>query len=299
MSHGLFVLDRPGLSQEDEFLRDLRAWALVLPDRAVLTHLTAARLLGWRLPPLSIPVPVFAAVHGAERRPRRAGLVCSRLVATEQDALTVHGLSVDAPEEVLLRAARDLGHLDLVVLLDSALSLGHVDHDRLVLILSSRRPGTRALAAAYAASDRRAESSGETLLRLFHRAMEVQVVPQVDLHDQHDALIGRADLMVSATRSVHEYDGSGHRSQLQHRGDLRRERALSQAGYVRRGFTLDDLMNHSATVMHELDRAFDRAHRRRRLLRWRRMVDHSTYTEPGRERLLNRWRRAMGVTDWS
>jgi len=301
VSHGLFVVDHPGLSENDEFLRDLRAWVMVLPEGAVFTHVTAARLLGWRLPHLPAPVPVFAAVHGSERRPRRAGLICSRLVETHDSAprRASEGFPVDEPEEILLRAARDLGHLDLVVLLDSARSLGHVDHDRMATVLASRRPGTRALAAAYAASDPRAESSGETLLRLLHRAMDVEVVPQVVLHDQHGAPLGRADLLVSGTKDLHEYDGAGHRAPLQHRADLRRERSLTQAGFVRRGYTLDDLLNHAAAVMHELDRALGRRHRPHRLQRWRRMVDHSTYSEAGRARLLNRWRRTMGVTDWS
>jgi hypothetical protein len=299
VSHGLFVHERPGLSEDDEFLRDLRAWCLVLPTGAVFTHVTAARLLGWRLPHLATPVPVFAAVHGGERRPRRPGLICSRLVATDEAGPTVQGLSVDAPEEILLRAARDLGHLDLVVMIDSARALGHLDPQRMSAVLSSRRPGTRALAAAYAASDPRSESSGETLLRVFHHVMDVEVVPQVDLVDDQGGVIGRADLMVSGTTDVHEYDGAGHRSQRQHGIDLRRERALSQAGYVRRGFTLDDLLNHAAAVMHELDRFMARRHRAHRLHRWRRMVDHSAYSEAGRQRLVNRWRRSMGVTDWS
>jgi hypothetical protein len=208
------------------------------------------------------------------------------------------GLPVDTPEEILLRAARDLGHLDLVVLLDSARRQGHIDPERMETVLASRRPGTRALAAACAASDPRSESSGETLLRVFHRAMGVDVVPQVDLHDRAGRLIARADLLVRGTTDVHEYDGAGHRSTHQHRSDLRRERALARAGYRRRGYTLDDLLNHAATVMHELDEAWGRRHRPERVRRWRWMVESSTYSESGRARLLNRWRRAIGVTDW-
>lgn len=301
VSHGLFVTERPGLSPDDEFLRDLRAWCLVLPDGAVFTHVTAARLLGWRLPHLPHPIPVFAAVHGTERRPRRPGLICSRLVNAGEGSTprSVQGLPVDSPEEILLRAARDLSHLDLVVLLDSARALGHVDPDRMATVLASRRPGTRALAAAYSASDPRSESAGETILRVFHAVMGVDVVPQVDLLDETLRVIARADLMVRGTRSLHEYDGAGHRSGVQHRSDLRRERALAQAGYVRRGYTLDDLLNHAAAVMHELDQALRRTHRPRRLRRWRAMVDRSAYSRAGQERLINRWRRAMGVTDWS
>jgi hypothetical protein len=51
VSHGLFLVERSALSDADEFHRDLRAWLEVLPPGAVFTHVTAARLLGWRLPP--------------------------------------------------------------------------------------------------------------------------------------------------------------------------------------------------------------------------------------------------------
>jgi hypothetical protein len=300
VSHGLFLRSRDGLSDDDEFRRELRAWLLVLPDDAVFTHVTAARLLGWRLPAMPEQVPVFAAVHGGMRRPRRPGLICSRLLARgEESPPRVGVLPVDWPEEILLRAARDLGHLDLVIMLDSVLALGHIDPRRMQAVLDSGRPGVRALRAAYEAADHRAESAGESLLRRFHKAMDVPVEPQVDLFDSRSHLVGRADLLLVGRRDVHEYDGAGHRATQQHRADLRRERRLAGTSYVRRGFTLDDLLNHPAVAMHELDRALDRRHRAHRLRRWRRLVDQSMYSEAGRARVMNRWRRSMGVVDWS
>ena len=80
VSHGLFLPVTDGLTDEEEFRRDLSAWMLVLPEGAAFTHLTAARLRGWRLPSLPEQVPVFAAVRGTHRRPRRPGMICSRLV---------------------------------------------------------------------------------------------------------------------------------------------------------------------------------------------------------------------------
>jgi hypothetical protein len=97
---------------------------------------------------------------------------------------------------------------------------------------------------------------------------------------------------------VHEYDGAGHRGKAQHRADLRRDRRLLGASYIRRGFTMDDLVNHPAVAMHEIDRALARSHDPERLRRWRRMIQGSLYSEQGRARLLNRWRRQMGVVDW-
>jgi len=105
--------------------------------------------------------------------------------------------------------------------------------------------------------------------------------------------MGWEDLMVAV-----EYDGEHHRTKGQQRVDLRRSRALADADYLRRGYTLDDLLNHPVTVMHEIDRALDRPHDIRRLSVWRRLVENSLYSEAGRERVLNRWRRSTGLVDW-
>jgi hypothetical protein len=302
VAHGLFVRRADALSSAEEFLRDLEAWLLVLPSGAVFTHLTGARLLGWQLPMLPEHVPVFAAVHGGERRPRRPGLLCSRLVDSgdiaREKRVVESALPVDAPEEILLRCARDMGHLDLVVMLDSAIRRGDIDSDRMAKVLASRRPGVRALRAAWVAADPRAESGGETVLRIFHEIMGVAVAPQVDLYDDRDHFVARADLLVIGTPFLHEYDGAGHRDKGQYRSDLKRERRLASTPYVRRGFTLDDLVNHPGVLMQELDRILGRAHQQGRLRRWRRMIDHSMYSPVGRSRIMNRWRREMGVVDW-
>ena len=302
VSHGLYLHERPGLSPDEEFRRDLRAWLCVLPDGAVFTHVTGARLRGWRLPPLPEHVPVFAALHGDVKRVGRPGVVCSRLVDAEEDGtltpFRVGGLPVDSAEEILLRCSRDLGHLDLMVMLDSALAKGDIDRTKLEQLLNSRRPGVRALRRAYEAADERSESGGETVLRAFHLAMEIPVVPQSDLRDARGGFIGRADLLVLGTTHVHEYDGAGHRDKSRHRSDLRRERRFAGTPYMRRGYTLDELLNHAAVVMHEMDVALGRPHQPERLRRWRRIVAGSLYSETGRARMMNRWRRQMGVIDW-
>ena len=104
LSHGLFVPDDATLSSDEEWVRDLEAWLLVLPAGAVFTHVTGARLRGWRLPALPENVPVFAAVHGGERRARRPGLLCSRLVVLDKIAGVElrHGLPVENAEDLLL-----------------------------------------------------------------------------------------------------------------------------------------------------------------------------------------------------
>lgn len=297
VGHGLFLPLRPGLDQDHEFRRDLMAWRLVLPPQAAFTHVTAARLLGWQLPAIPEQAPVFAAVELEENRPRRPGLICSRLVRPHEPGDV--GLPVDRPEEILLRAARDLGTLDLVIMVDSARRRGHIDGRRMAAILASRRPGVRVLRAAWNLSNELAESGGETVLRMFHVAIDVPVEPQAVLVDGHGRMIGRADLLVTGTKRLHEYDGAHHREAVQHRNDLRRDRGLGGSDYERRGFTLDDLINHPLVTMHEIDRELQRPHKLARLTTWRKLVANSLYSEVGRQRVLNRWRRLTGVADWS
>lgn len=294
--HGLYLPTIDGLSEAQEFARDLQAILLVLPDGAVYTHLTGARVRGWRLPALPEQVPVFAAVRG-DRRPRRPGLVCSRLTHGVPPTM-IWGLPVDSPEEILLRAARDLGVLDLAIMLDSALHLGDLDPSRMETLLASSRPGVVRLRRAWDLRDAKAESAGETVLRVFHAAMDVPVMSQVDIHDDDGRLLARADLIIRGTYQLREYDGAVHREKRQQWKDLRRSRGLNGTPYERSGFTLDDLLNHPGVLMHELDRLLGRPHRMARLSRWKALVADSLYSEATRRRLLTRWRRVMGGVDW-
>ena len=296
--HGVFMRHRDDAGTRDRHLRELRAWTLVLPEHAVFTHLTGAWLRGWDVPKLPEHLPVFAAVEGNAPRPRRPGLICSRLRRTTE-ACIVDGLRVDRPEEILLRASRDLGLIDLCILLESALHCGDLEAEAMEAVLASKRPGTRMLRTAWRRATPKAESPGETMLRLFHESLDIASTPQVEIHDDDGRLLAKVDLLVDGTFLVHEYDGAVHRGKRQHGTDLRRERAFTGTPYERSGFTLDDLLNHASVVMHELDRVLGRAHDLRRLARWRGLVGDSLYSESGRRRLMNRWNREMGRAEWS
>jgi len=297
VAHGLYRPETAELPPWDNFIRDLSALLLVLPKGAAFTHVTAARLLGWELPALPEQVPHFAAVRGADR-PRRPGLICSRLTHASR-VRHVHGLPVDEPAEILLRSARDFGDLDLAIMVDSAVCRGHVTDADIQRVLGTRRPGTRRLRRVWETRNSRSESAGETLLHRFHQVMEVPTRAQVDIYDENGAFVCRADLVVQGTTSIHEYDGAVHRDKIVHRRDLRRERALADTPYVRRGYTLDDLLNHAALVMHEFDRLLGRRHKVARLHAWRALLDDSLYSEAGRARVMNRWYRSTTPKDWA
>ncbi len=288
VSHGLFLPLAPELDDRAEWRRELAAWRLVLPPDAVFTHITAAALYEWWLPQLPEFVPVFAATRLDDNRPRRAGLSCSRLDQPSRTQVR-YGLPVDAPEEVLLRAARDLGLLDLVVLVDAALHCGDVTRASLAEACRSSRPGVRRLRVAVGLADGRSESAWETALRIFHEFAGVAVEPQAHLFDAAGNFVARVDLLVEGTSFAHEYDGAVHDQRPRRTPDLRRQRRIADIGVVRRGYTAPDLVAHPLVTLHELDRVLDRRHRAGRLRRWTTWLGESCFSESGRRRLQNRW----------
>jgi hypothetical protein len=288
LSHGLFLPIASMPDQRAEELRNLEAWQLVLPPDSVFTHVTGAWLYEWWLPRLPEFVPVFAAVGRTSTRPRRAGLICSRLDRETGDAER-HGFPVDSPEEVLLRAARDLGLLDLVILIDAALHAADVTVESLAEFCRTSRPGVQRLRRAVSYADGRSESPWETMLRLFHVFAGIPVEPQVKLFDADGRFVARVDLLVTGTNFAHEYDGGIHGEPARRTPDLRRDRRLVEIQIVRRGYTAPDLLRDPLATLQELDRALGRRHSPARLRQWNQWVQHSCYSDTGRRRLQNRW----------
>lgn len=279
-------------------MQNLAAWSSLLPPDAVYTHVTGAALRGWWLPQLPEFVPVFVAMPEKSRRPRRAGLVCSRLRRETRSEL-IQGVPVESTAEIVLRAGRDLALFDLTVLVSSALRLNQLDRRTLAHVCGSGRPGVRPLRAAARWADERFESPYEILLMFFHELAGITVEPQVEVFDEVGHLLGRADLRVSGTNDLHEFDGEWHGRPGQLVIDRRRDRRFAGSPYTRRGFVAADLLVDPLTTLQELDRVVGRSHNPARLRPWRRHLAESTYSVAGRRRLQNRWLRLTGANDWS
>ncbi len=298
VSHGLFLPVGSRLDSDAERVLELRAWPLVLPEGSSFTHLTGAWLNGWWLPDLPDPIPTFVSVPGGSRGPRRPGLLVTRPRHAFQ-SVDRDGLLVAPAAEILLNCARDLGILDLVPLVESALRAQPGALASIRDLGSSGRPGCPRLRRAVELADVRSESPWESKLRLFHHVAGVPVEPQATIYDDDGRLLAVADLLVIGTTSIHEYDGSAHRGPRQQAVDLRRDRGLAGSPFVRRGFTADDLLNHDLVVLAEIDRAIGRPFRPRRIAPWRRLVAQSSHSAEGRARLQHRWNRTMGLLEWS
>lgn len=240
VSHGLHVRTTRPLDPVER----LQALSAVLPPSSAFTHLTAAAVRGWWLPP-PVSHPVFVAVPLGERYPERAGVRVARL-ATSSSAELVRGVPLAPAADTLLALARDLGPLDLVPVADSALRQGDCTLADLVEVSTGRRRGAPALRAVLPLLDRRAESAWESVLRVLHRVAEIEVEPQYEVRDDRGGFIARADLWLVGTRRLHEYDGGVHRRPDQHRRDLDRDRRLIEAGWQRCGYTATEVLNRGA-----------------------------------------------------
>jgi very-short-patch-repair endonuclease len=278
VGHGLYR--RHGVS-------DLHAWQLVLPPTGRLTHLSAAAARGWWLPPLPHGLPAFAAVNRCSTRPERAGLHVVRsdaVVAAREEG----GLRLDPPGEVLLACARDLELVDLLVLADSALHKGDCSKDEIAAAATPGRKGARLLRQVVDLCDARAESPWETILRLLHVTCGVEVEPQHEIRTAEDGFVARADLLLTGTRTIHEYDGEVHLTREQQQADLERSRRLAAAEVVRRGYTSYDVLRRPVTVLRDADLATGRDHDPGRIRAWNRLLAGSLLTPSGRQRLMSR-----------
>lgn len=272
---------------EPDLGEQLRAWSLVLPSQAALTHLTAAALYGWWLPDVP-PHPVFVALPVDVPRPRRPGLqVCRHPVPPS--IRWVDGLRVTDPAETLLAAARDLTLLDLVVLADCALHLGDVTPAELAALAGRRRRGAPALRALLPLVDERSESAWESVMRVLHHAAEIPVEPQQVIVDGSGAFVARVDLAINGTHRVHEYDGGGHRTPEAQDADLARSRLLSLAGVDRHGFTSRHLLKDGAKIIRATDQLLGRTWDVRRFCAWEALLNRSALRPSGWRRLRDRW----------
>lgn len=202
--------------------------------------------------------------------------------------LVASGIRVAPAVEALLACARDLGLLDLVVLLDSALRAGWCTTAEVECVAGSRRRGGPGLREALAHADPRSESPWESLLRMFHVLCEVPVVPQREVYDAQGLFVARGDLWLRGTRTLHEYDGAVHRDRRTHVADLARERALANAGWTRRGYTSGDLLDRPSAMLREADAAMGRRHDLSRLRPWREALRESLFSREGRDAFARR-----------
>lgn len=191
--------------------------------------------------------------------------------------------------EVLLACARELGLIDVVVLIDSALRLGRCTREEIESVARRRRRGAPLLRHALTLSDGRAESPWETLLRLLHWACDVPVEPQAVIRDASGAFVARADLLIVGTVTLQEYDGADHLERGQYGRDRRRDSRIAAAGHVRHGYVKDEVLAKPLVILRAADAALGRKHDPARVRAWHALLRESLFSEAGAAALMARW----------
>lgn len=252
-----------------------------MTDAGCFTGLTALEIHGLPLPPIPDGSPVFIALRKDDPRPMRSGVHTSRHIRPVEHVL-IRGLRVATVAEALTAAARWIGVVDLVALIDAAIFLELVSLEELQAIASTRRPGARRLRAALPLVDGRAESLWESLLRLLHVVCDIEVEPQWQLVDADGVVVAHADLWVVGTTALHEYDGDEHERAPRRVRDRRRDRRVDRQSFVRRGYTSGDVIHRAVTILEDADRSLGRPHDPTRIREWHRLLRDSLFTPAGR-----------------
>lgn len=243
----------------------MRAWAERLPDGTVFTGLTAAEAYELWLPPADPDRPLEISVPTGVRVRRPQIEVARHRLPPHSHG--IDGVRIATVAETVLAAAPRLGLLDLVVMVDGVLHERGCTREDLEVAARGRRGGPR-LREALARADGRSESPWESLLRMLHEACEVPVQPQAELFDDAGRFVARADLLITGTRTLQEYDGAVHRDRGQYARDRRRDSRLADADYVRHGYVAPDVRFRAAMILREADEALGRTYDPTRLDAW-------------------------------
>ena len=212
-----------------------RAYSTRMPDAQFFSHLTAAELLGLRLPERFRPGLLEVTSIAPLRASRGAGIVGHQ--ASSGETIIVDGLRVSSPLMTWLDLGAFLPLDDLIVMGDGLLSRlaprctpSQVES---ALRDHARRRGHARLTEAWASIRPRTDSARESMLRLLVvRAgfPEPEVNPEI--RNQFDAVIAHGDLTYPEYKVILEYDGGGHRTdERQFHIDIDRLDALMEEGW--------------------------------------------------------------------
>lgn len=284
-AHGLY---QPA-SQADELFARCRALQLVLPDDAVFTHWTAARLRRWWLPAVAWG-HLVSCTNGEAPHHDRRGVYVRRCEIPPGQRTIVDGVRVASSEWTIAELAEHLALVDLVVAIDAALHAGDCTTASLwqLAVVRGRR-GVRGLRRALELVDSRTESAYESILRQVHQLSGItDVTPQYEVRDPAGALLARADLRLGRTTRLPEYDGADHLSRPQQQKDLKRDKALRRWQWERFGYVAAEIHGSSGRIVRDAEEALGLPHDPARIQGWLDEYRISSLTPYGRRLLLER-----------
>lgn len=244
------------------------AIALVMSGDAVVTDRAAAWLHG--IPILRrgahLVAPPLEVSHRSAMRSVRPEVEGHRRQLADRDVQLLHGV----PVTTALRTACDLGRLlwrfDALAALDGALRVG-VSQDELLDEMARFKGfrGVRQLRALAPLADARAESSGESALRL-HWLEAGLPSPELQLwiDDELGTPAYRLDIGCDEVRYAAEYDGREFHSSPEHQADdaIRRAWIEDQRAWTIDAFTSRDVYRPGTDIGARMAARFNQCRRR-------------------------------------
>jgi hypothetical protein len=232
----------------------MAAVLLSAPERAVLSHASAARLWNLEIPLQRADERVHLTVLPGSAVRNRNDRCIHRTPYVEADVTGRHGFPVTTPQRTWRDLAAVLQPPALLAVTDQLVAQWCTPDDLMRQL--SRRPGGRGSArcrAVLPVANPLAGSPMESVLRwLIHEAGLPAPVLQHVVRDAGDRFIGQVDLAWPDRRVLVEFDGNVHRERDVFVNDLRRQNRLVAGGWTVLRFTSADILGRPAEVIAEI-----------------------------------------------
>lgn len=194
-----------------------RTLALAMPSGDVFSHVTAASLLGLRLPDrLRDTTQIHISTIAPRRPPRRVGVTGHQMASGQATVGRIWGLPVPSPVDTWCQLAEMLSVEELVIVGDGLVQRRSPASTPAAMAEAAARyqgrRGYRRLLAALALIRPGTDSARETILRL---AIISDGMPEPEVNtvivDGRGRRLARGDLVFRQYKVLVEYDGGQHR----------------------------------------------------------------------------------------
>ena len=243
-------------------VRTARAVYHRLGGRSVVSHQSALLLHGVRVSELDL-----RRVHVTQRvgAGRSGAAVCQHAPRPPIDLVVeIDGVQTTTGARAVVEAVRATSYPIAVSVVDQALRLRIATPQQLTDALApfARRSGIRTAGRAVEFGDGRAESVGESRLRVVLSDLGLaQPLPQAEIRDEYGSLVARVDFLFPQYGVIVEFDGAvkysdGNPKALM--AEKVREDRLRDLGYQVVRVSWADL-THPAALLHTIHRAIARS----------------------------------------
>ncbi|WP_188359249.1 hypothetical protein [Rothia aerolata] len=230
----------------------LLAQARTMPG-CIVTAISAAKLLGLRLPPrLFKEKKLYVAQGEAASQFRRKNIRCSTASIERHETVVIQNIRCTTPLRTFLDLAKFLTVQELVAVADGLLVFHQHRRDQNIplvsrtefeefLSTSKGKAGISKCRAAYQRAVTGSDSYMETALRLMLEDAGVQGIScNIPIFDDFGYLLFQPDLALQELKISIQYEGIHHGERDQIRRDVRRARAVKEAGWVEIRIFRDD-----------------------------------------------------------